>query len=138
MTIKNLPPAVMWADYWIMSHFETAIVGNNFMTGPDPAASDYFSSKAISAQGGAGFNTMQYASPKMDELLVSGATTLDRAKRTVDYQGIQSLLRDDLPFLPIFEYVTIEGTKTGLSGYTPNANVRVNGWNLNTWRWAQA
>ncbi len=138
MTIKNLPPAVMWADYWIMSHFETAIVGNNFMTGPDPAASDYFSSKAIAAQGGAGFNTMQYASPKMDELLLSGATTLDRAKRAGDYQGIQSLLRDDLPFLPIFEYVTIEGTKTGLSGYTPNANVRVNGWNLNTWRWAQA
>ena len=136
MTIKNLPPAVMWADYWIKSHFETAIVGLNFMAGPDPSASDYFSSKAISAQGGAGTNTMQYANPKMDELLQSGATTLDRAKRTADYQAIQALLREDLPFLPIFEYVTIEGTKAGLSGYQPNTNVRINGWNVATWKWA--
>ena len=138
MTIKNLPPAVMWGDYFNKSQFETAIVGINFMTGPDPAAPDYFSSKAIAAQGGNGTNTMQYVSPKMDELLQAGATTLDRAKRADDYKAIQAQLREDLPFLPIFEYVVIEGTKAGLSGYQPNANVRVNGWNVNTWKWAQA
>ncbi len=135
MTIKNLPAAVMWGDYWIQSHFETAIVGNNFMTGPDPSAPDYFSSKAIAAQGGAGFNTMQYADPKLDALLQEGATTLDRGKRVEAYKGIQALLRTNLPFLPIFEYVTIEGTKAGLSGYQANANVRINGWNVNTWKW---
>jgi peptide/nickel transport system substrate-binding protein len=136
MTIKNLPPAVMWGDYFNKSQFETAIVGINFMTGPDPAAPDYFSSKAIMAQGGSGTNTMQYVSPKMDALLQAGGTTLDRAKRTEDYKAIQALLRDDLPFLPIFEYVTVEGTKAGLSGYVPNANVRINCWNVNTWKWA--
>jgi len=135
MTIKNLPAAVMWGDYWIQSHFETAIVGINFMTGPDPAAADYFSSKAIAAQGGAGTNTMQYINPRLDELMQQGATTLDRAKRVEAYRGVQSLLRQNLPFLPIFEYVTVEGTKTGLSGYQPNINVRLNAWNVNTWRW---
>ena len=138
MTIKNLPPAVMWGEYFNKSQFETAIVGINFMTGPDPAAPDYFSSKAIAAQGGSGQNTMQYVNPKVDQLLQAGATTLDRGKRTEDYKAIQAQLRDDLPFLPIFEYVIIEGTKAGLSGYQPNANVRVNGWNVNTWKWAQA
>ncbi len=135
MTIKNLPAAVMWGDYWIQSHFETAIVGLNFMTGPDPSANDYFSSKAIAAQGGSGSNTMQYANSQLDDLLQEGATTLDRAKRTVAYRGVQSLLRQNLPFLPIFEYVVTEGTKAGLTGYTPNINVRVNAWNVNTWRW---
>ena len=24
MTINNLPPAVMWGDYWMMSKFETS------------------------------------------------------------------------------------------------------------------
>ncbi len=136
MTIKNLPAAVMWADYWIQSHFETAIVGINFMTGPDPAAADYFSSKAIAAQGGSGLNTMQYANPQLDALQQQGATTLDRAERITAYRGVQSLLRQNLPFLPIFEYVTVEGTKAGLAGYQPNINVRVNSWNVNTWHWA--
>lgn len=135
MTIKNLPAAVMWGEYWIQSHFETAIVGNNFMTGPDPAAADYFSSKAIAAQGGSGNNTMQYANPQLDALMQQGATTLDRAKRTEAYRGVQSVLRQNLPFLPIFEYVTVEGTKAGLAGYQPNINVRLNAWNVNTWRW---
>ncbi len=135
MTIKNLPAAVMWGDYWIHAHFETAIVGITFMTGPDPAADDYFSSKAIAAQGGAGQNTMQYASPQMDALLQQGATTLDRAKRIEAYQAVQALLRSDLPFLPIFQYTMVEGTKTGLTGYQPNINVRLNAWNVNTWRW---
>jgi len=135
MTIHNLPAAVMWGDYWIQSHFETAIVGINFMTGPDPAAADYFSSKAIAAQGGAGQNTMQYANPKLDELMQQGAMTLDRAKRITAYRDVQALLRENLPFLPIFQYVFVEGTKTGLSGYQPNINVRLNAWNVNTWRW---
>ncbi len=135
MTIRNLPAAVMWGDYWINSHFETAIVGINFMTGPDPAAADYFSSKAIAAQGGSGSNTMQYANPKLDGLMQQGATTLDRAKRTEAYRAVQALLRENLPFLPIFQYVLVEGTKAGLSGYQPNINTRINAWNVNTWRW---
>ncbi len=135
MTIRNLPAAVMWGEYWINSHFETAIVGINFMTGPDPAAADYFSSKAIAAQGGSGANTMQYSNPKLDELMQQGATTLDRAKRTEAYRAVQALLRENLPFLPIFQYVLVEGTKAGLSGYQPNINTRLNAWNVNTWRW---
>ena len=136
MTIKNLPAAVMWGDYWIKSHFETAIVGLDFMTGADPAAGDYFSSKAIAAQGGSGTNTMQYANPKLDQLLQEGTDTQDRAKRIEAYQAVQALLRQNLPFLPIFQYVSIEGTKARLSGYQPNVNVRINTWNVETWKWA--
>ncbi len=34
MTISNLPPAVMWGDYWMLSKFDTVIVGLDFLTGP--------------------------------------------------------------------------------------------------------
>jgi peptide/nickel transport system substrate-binding protein len=135
MSIRNFPAAVMWGDYWINSHYDTAIVGMDFMTGPDPAASDYFSSKAISARGGAGINTMQYANPRLDELMEQGATALDRERRVGAYKEIQILLRNDLPFLPLFQYIRVEGTKPRLKGYQPNINVRINTWNVNDWRW---
>ena len=136
MTIHNLPAAVMWGDYWIKSHFETAIVGIDFMVGPDPDASDYFSSASIAAKTGSGQNTMQYANPEVDQLLVQGAAELDQAKRIPIYQKLQAVLRDDLPFLPQQQYAEIEGTKSNLIGYQPNINVRLNTWNLETWHWA--
>ena len=135
MTIKNLPPAVMWGDYWIKSHFESAIVGLDFMVGPDPDASDYLSSASIAAKTGSGQNTMQYASPVVDQLLQEGATTVDQAKRIPIYQKMQAVLRDDLPFLPQHQYVEIEGTKSKLQGFVPNINTRSNSWNVETWHW---
>ena len=72
MTISNLPPAVMWGDYWMMSKFESAMVGIDFMVGPDPDATDYFSSRSIGAKGGAGQNTTQYENPEVDALLQGG------------------------------------------------------------------
>ena len=64
----------------------------------------------------------------------AGPETLDRAKRVPAYRGMQSLLRQSLPFLPICEYVTVEGTKAGLTGCQPNINVRLNAWNVNSAR----
>ena len=43
------------------------------------------------------------------------------------------ILRDYLPYLPIFNYVTIEGTKGTMQGYKPSAFVVSNNWN--TWEW---
>lgn len=136
MTIKNLPPAVMWGEYWIKSQFETAIVGIYFMTGPDPDASAYFHSSSIAVKTGGGQNTMQYSNPEVDRLLVEGAAEQDRIKRVPIYQKLQAVMREDLPYLPQHQPSTIEGTKAGLNGYEPNGNVRLNTWNLETWHWA--
>ncbi len=137
MTIKNLPAAVMWGDYWVKSHFETAIVGLNFMVGPDPDASDYFSSASIAAKTGSGQNTMQYSNPAVDKLLQEGASELDQVKRIPIYQRLQQVLREDLAFLPQHQYALNEGTKSRLQGYQPNINVRLNDWNLAGWHWVE-
>ncbi|HTH99790.1 MAG TPA: peptide ABC transporter substrate-binding protein [Acidisoma sp.] len=135
MTIKNLPPAVMWSDYWMMSKFDTAIAGLDFMTGPDPSAPDYFDSHSSPAKGGSGQNTFCYSNPEVDKLLSEGAAIQDQAKRKPIYQQIQAIVRHDLPFLPIFQYSMIEGTKSNLVGYDPNVNVRSNCWNIRDWYW---
>jgi len=48
---------------------------------------------------------------------------------------VQELIMDDLPFLPLFYEVQIEGTKTGLDGYANNVNALANSWNAADWRW---
>jgi peptide/nickel transport system substrate-binding protein len=139
MTIHNLPPAVMWGEEnWIKSHFQTAIVGIDFMVGPDPDATDYFASASIAVKTGSGQNTMQYSNPEVDKLLAEGATTLEQAKRIPIYQKIQAILREELPFLTIQQYTEIEGTKADLFGYESNVNVRFNAWNLEAWHWGSS
>lgn len=136
MSIKNLPPAVMWGDYWTFSKFDTTMVGIDFMVGPDPDATQYFGSGGIPAKGGGGDNTTQYANPEVDKLLAEGAAEVDPAKRKPAYLKMQEITRKDLPYLPIFQYAMVQGVKKGLEGFDPNVNVQENSWNANTWYWA--
>jgi len=136
MTINNLPPAVMWGDYWMQSKFESAMVGIGFMVGPDPDATDFFASRSIGAKGGSGQNTTQYVSAEVDGLLAEGAKTVDRDKRKAAYMKMQELTRHDLPYLPIFQYAMVSGVKSRLEGFAPNVNVQENCWNANVWFWA--
>ncbi|UHD43880.1 peptide ABC transporter substrate-binding protein [Aureimonas altamirensis] len=134
MEISNLPPAVMWGDYWMNSEFESVVVGINFLTGPDPDVSDYFHSASTNAKGGSGQNNFQYASEEADRLLAEGGKFFVPEERKGPYLELQALIRKDLPILPLFQYVSAGGTKSGFEGYEPNVNVRIDSWNVNTWR----
>ncbi len=136
MTISNLPPAVMWGEYWMMSEFESAVVGINFLTGPDPDVSNYLHSASIPAKGGAGQNTWQYENPEVDQLLEEGGNRFTVEERREVYDRIQEIVREDLPLLPLFQYANLRGYREGLQGFEANVNVRIETWNVNTWRWA--
>ena len=56
-------------------------------------------------------------------------------ERRETYVKIQEIMREDLPFLPLFQYANVRGYKTGLEGFEPNVNVRIESWNVNTWKW---
>ncbi|MGN6769314.1 MAG: peptide ABC transporter substrate-binding protein [Rhizobiaceae bacterium] len=133
MQISNLPPAVMWGDYWMQSKFDSTMVGINFLTGSDPDTSDYMSSKSIPAKGGAGQNTWQYESPAVDKGLEQGATEFVPEERKKAYLTVQQTVRNDLPFLPMFQYATVRGHKSNIQGIEPNINVRIDTWNVGIW-----
>ena len=137
MTISNLPPAVMWGDYWMMSKFDSVVVGLNFLTGPDPDTSDYFMSTSIGAKGGNGQNTWQYANPEVDRLLKEAGNLFVPEERRKLYFKIQEIMRTDLPFLPMYQYATVRGRKKGVEGFLPNINNRIDSWNVNTWHWGK-
>ena len=137
MSIKNMPPAVVWGDYTVMSKFDSLMASDDMMYGGDPDTTSYFASNQIPAKGGAGLNYSEYVNPVADKLLLAGATTFDRAKRQQIYRKLEEIIRQDLPRLPMFQDVTIEGTKRGLIGYQPSVYVACNTWNVKDWYWSK-
>lgn len=140
MQIKNMPAAVVWGDYFFKSQFDSVTVGWNIWgeAGGDPNVLSWFGSKYIPVKSGQGSNTTQYSNPELDRLAEQGVLAVSQEQRTPIYQRIQTILRADLPVLPIFYYVNIEGTKAKLQNYQENANVVSDMWNANTWWWAKS
>lgn len=135
MHIRNMPPAVMWGEYWLMSEFDTALASVDYMLRADPDSASYFNGRNSPALHGAGQNIFEYQNPMLDSILDMGSVVLDTDKRKEIYKKIQEILRQELPMAPLFQIVSIEGKKTGLSGCRPNINVRSTCWNLREWRW---
>ncbi|SDX64632.1 peptide ABC transporter substrate-binding protein [Roseicitreum antarcticum] len=136
MNIENLPAAVMWGDFWGMSQFDSAMVGVTYLIAADPDVTNRFHSVAITAQGGRGSNTGQYSNPEVDALLEEGARTFDREQRREIYLRVQEIIRDDLPYLPLFAYTQVMGRKAGIEGFVPNTNTRSETWHAAGWYWA--
>ncbi len=134
MTISNLPPAVMWGDYWMLSKFDSVIVGLDFLTGPDPDTSDFFRSTSSAAKGGSGQNTWQFVNKDVDDLLAKGGSLFVPEERKAVYLKIQEIMRKELPLLPLFQYATVRGHKQGVENVKPNVNNRIDTWNVATWR----
>jgi peptide/nickel transport system substrate-binding protein len=135
MTISNLPAAVMWGEFWLKSQFDSAIAGVTYLIAADPDATNRLHTSAIGAKGGKGSNTAQYSNPEVDALLEKGARTFDPEERRAIYNRVQEIVRQDLPFLPLFAYTNVVGRKEGLEGFEPNANTRTASWKAAAWRW---
>jgi peptide/nickel transport system substrate-binding protein len=136
MKISNLPAAVMWGEFWLKSQFDTAMVGVTYLIAADPDATNRLATSAIAAQGGRGSNTGQYSNPEVDSLLQQGARTFDQEERRRIYNRAQEIVRNDLPFLPLFQARNVIGRKEKLTGLTVNTNTRTASWNAAGLRWA--
>ncbi len=135
MTISNLPGAVMWGDFWLKSQFDSAISGVTNVIAADPDVTNRLHTKAIVAKGGKGSNTGQYSNPEVDALLEKGARIFDPEARRAIYLRVQEIVRQDLPFLPLFAATNVVGRKEGLEGFKMNANTRVASWHAAGWHW---
>lgn len=136
MKIENLPAAVMWGEFWAQSQFDSTMVGITYLIAADPDVTNRFHTGAIVAKGGRGSNNAQYSNPEVDALLEEGARTFDPDARKAIYHRVQEIVRDDLPFLPLFTNNTIYGRKSGIEGFVPNTNTRSEAWHAAGWYWA--
>ncbi|TIL82180.1 MAG: peptide ABC transporter substrate-binding protein, partial [Mesorhizobium sp.] len=67
--------------------------------------------------------------------VIAGARTFDREQRRAVYLRVQEIVRQDLPFLPLFAYTNVFGRKEGLEGFEANSNTRVASWHAAGWHW---
>ena len=64
-----------------------------------------------------GQNRGFYASPRIDELLLKGRSTFDRAKRKPTYEEIQKILADDLPYISLYLQNNVAVMRSNIDGY---------------------
>ena len=135
MLIKNMVAAVLWGDFSRNSEFDSLMTAPTYTIASDPDVTHRFGSGAIPKETKSGWNVCQYKNVEVDTLLARGRREYSVAKRKEIYAKVQELIMDDLPFLPLFYEVQIEGTKGGLDGYANNVNALANSWNASSWRW---
>jgi peptide/nickel transport system substrate-binding protein len=65
-----------------------------------------------------GQNRGYYNNPRVDQLIMEGRSTFDRARRKQIYGEIQRILQEDLPYLSLYNQMNVAVMDKGLTGYT--------------------
>jgi peptide/nickel transport system substrate-binding protein len=64
-----------------------------------------------------GQNRGYYANPRIDQLLIDGHSTFDRAKRKPIYEEVQKIVATDLPYLSLYMQSNVAVMRKGIEGY---------------------
>ncbi|HXA17532.1 MAG TPA: ABC transporter substrate-binding protein [Thermoanaerobaculia bacterium] len=64
-----------------------------------------------------GQNRGYYANPRVDQLLIDGHSTFDRAKRKPIYEEVQKIVATDLPYLSLYMQSNVAVMRKGIDGY---------------------
>ncbi|HEX8253586.1 MAG TPA: ABC transporter substrate-binding protein [Thermoanaerobaculia bacterium] len=65
-----------------------------------------------------GQNRGFYSNARVDQLIMEGRSTFDRAKRKQAYGEIQRILQEDLPYLSLYHQINVAVMDKDLQGYT--------------------
>jgi peptide/nickel transport system substrate-binding protein len=65
-----------------------------------------------------GQNRGYYSNPKVDQLIMEGRSTFDRAKRKQIYADIQRIAQEDLPYISLYHQSNVAVMDKNLQGYT--------------------
>lgn len=65
-----------------------------------------------------GQNRGYYTNPRIDQLILEGRSTFDRAKRKRIYEDIQRIVQEDLPYISLYHQSNVAIMDKGLQGYT--------------------
>lgn len=69
---------------------------------------------------GGGFNPVNYSNPALDELVMRARVTIDEAEQARLYREAQMILREDLPYLPLYATDTLVGWRPAVDGFHPH------------------
>jgi len=64
-----------------------------------------------------GQNRGYYANPHLDDLLIQGHSTFDRAKRKQIYGEVQNIVATDLPYISLYMQSNVAVMRKNVTGY---------------------
>ncbi len=64
-----------------------------------------------------GQNRVYYKNPKVDQLIMQGRSTFDRAKRKPIYIEIQKIVQEDLPYISLYMQTNVAVMRSHIDGY---------------------
>lgn len=64
-----------------------------------------------------GQNRGFYANPKVDQLILEGRSTFDRAKRKPAYEEVQRIVADELPYISLYMQTNVAIMRKNIDGY---------------------
>ena len=65
-----------------------------------------------------GQNRGYYNNPRVDQLIMEGRSTFDRARRKQIYGEVQRIVQEDLPYISLYHQINVAVMDKGLQGYT--------------------
>jgi peptide/nickel transport system substrate-binding protein len=95
-------------------NFQMYSLSRNGIADPDFFHTIFFS-KNIPPEGQ---NRGYYNNPRVDQLILEGRSTFDRAKRKQIYGEIQRIVQEDLPYISLYHQINVGVMSKGLEGYT--------------------
>ncbi len=78
-----------------------------------------------------GFNFTGYVKPEVETLLRAGQVSLDLDERTQIYRDFALIMREELPWIPLYQQQDLYANQTRLQGFAPD----IRGVNVNVTKW---
>ena len=136
LRIKTEPPRVMFGETVTKRKFPHMAMFA-WYSAPENVPHSTLHSDAIpkAANSWSGQNYTGYANPRMDKLIESIETELDRTKRKALWRDLQALYAEDLPALPLYFKADAFILPKGLKGLVPTGHQDPSPYWVENWRW---
>ncbi len=117
LSVKTNPTRTWFSFSGLLRNGKAAMVTESWVGGSDPEQSANL--RCVQAVPG-GSNHSFYCSKRFDALFDDQARTPSTAQRERDFNEMQELVREDVPVIPLYYEVYLQGINTRVSGYQAN------------------
>ncbi len=133
LLLKYVDFATLTGDYMDNRKFDLLMIA--WVSSADPDSYSLWHSKQIPTKenGMEGQNYVGYVNPEMDKLMEDGLKTDNQEARKKIYFRMQEILAQDVPYIFVNYYCTVDGVKESLMNYKPCPTQATNFWNVYDW-----
>ncbi len=133
LLLKYVDFATLTGDYMDNRKFDLLMIA--WVSSADPDSYSLWHSKQIPTKenGMEGQNYVGYVNPEMDKLMEDGLKNDDKQTRKKIYFRMQEILAQDVPYIFVNFYCTVDGIRENLMNYKANPTLATGLWNAYEW-----